>query len=82
MAVFCRHFCFLTIKFKKMEPIIALGIPKIKALGLNVRNAANSYRFFLEKKGKYHSVAGNFPNVDFDKISYQEYSEAIILKYQ
>jgi hypothetical protein len=71
---------FKPFNIYKMSIIKPLEIPKIKAL--NVRNAANSYRFFLEKKAKYHSVAGNFPNVDIDKISYQEYSEAINLKYQ
>ncbi|SDI48691.1 hypothetical protein SAMN05421846_108127 [Chryseobacterium taeanense] len=82
MAVSAAISIFKPFNIYKMSIIKPLEIPKIKALGFNVRNAANSYRFFLEKKAKYHSVAGNFPNVDIDKISYQEYSEAINLKYQ
>mgnify|MGYP003587870770 CR=1 FL=1 len=73
---------FLTLKINKMRKIKALGIQKIKSLGLNVKKLGDSSRFFLEKKGKYHSASRNFPNVDFDKISYQEYSEVINLKYQ
>lgn len=42
----------------------------------------NSYRSLLEKKGAYHSIKSKFSNIDFEKISWEEYSSTINIKYQ
>ncbi|UIR55065.1 hypothetical protein LZQ00_12325 [Sphingobacterium sp. SRCM116780] len=66
-----------------MSAIKRLGISKVKALGLkDTAFAGNSYRNFLEKKAKYPAIAGNFPDIDFEKISYQEISTIINIKYK
>lgn len=42
----------------------------------------NSYRSLLEKKGTYHSISNKFFNIDLEKISWEEYSGTVNIKYQ
>lgn len=55
-----------------MSTIKALGIPKVKALGLNNSNE-NTYKNYLERKRKYNIAKNIFPDLDLEKISVVEY---------
>lgn len=41
----------------------------------------NSYRAVLEKKANFHALSSKFSDVDFEKISWSEYSDTINIKY-